>query len=318
MRPVRTYLRREPSVPAAWAVLLVIVLIWLAGSSVSVLSVTIMIGQKVPLVLASIGAAIVIMSRGIDLSVGAVLTVVNTIIAAGTVAFGNSLAWIGVGLAVALVAGLVNGLCVAWLRLPPLIVTLAVQSILLGVALYVLPTPGGAVDAWLKDLPLVLVGPFPLMLLIVVAAPLLIWYPLRRSRFGTALLSSGADESAAYASGINVRRTVVSSYVLSALFAGLAGIVMSMNTGSGDPTIGVPFTMNTIAAAVVGGVSLAGGRGTIAGPIAGALVVSFIGNLLFSMGVNSYWQYVVTGAVLIVAIAIPAGLRAIRAGRQPS
>lgn len=318
MRSVRTYLRREPSVPAAWAVLVVIVLIWLAGSSVSVLSVTIMIGQKVPLVLASIGAAIVIMSRGIDLSVGAVLTVVNTIIAAGTVAFGNSLAWIGVGLAVALVAGLVNGLCVAWLRLPPLIVTLAVQSILLGVALYVLPTPGGAVDAWLKDLPLVLVGPFPLMLLIVVAAPLLIWYPLRRSRFGTALLSSGADESAAYASGINVRRTVVSSYVLSALFAGLAGIVMSMNTGSGDPTIGVPFTMNTIAAAVVGGVSLAGGRGTIAGPIAGALVVSFIGNLLFSMGVNSYWQYVVTGAVLIVAIAIPAGLRAIRAGRQPS
>ncbi len=318
MRSVRTYLRREPSVPAAWAVLVVIVLIWLAGSSVSVLSVTIMIGQKVPLVLASIGAAIVIMSRGIDLSVGAVLTVVNTIIAAGTVAFGNSLAWIGVGLAVALVAGLVNGLCVAWLRLPPLIVTLAVQSILLGVALYVLPTPGGAVDAWLKDLPLMLVGPFPLMLLIVVAAPLLIWYPLRRSRFGTALLSSGADESAAYASGINVRRTVVSSYVLSALFAGLAGIVMSMNTGSGDPTIGVPFTMNTIAAAVVGGVSLAGGRGTIAGPIAGALVVSFIGNLLFSMGVNSYWQYVVTGAVLIVAIAIPAGLRAIRAGRQPS
>lgn len=318
MRTMRTYLRREPSVPAAWAVLLVIVLIWLAGSSVSVLSVTIMIGQKVPLVLASIGAAIVIMSRGIDLSVGAVLTVVNTIIAAGTVAFGNSLAWIGVGLAVALVAGLVNGLCVAWLRLPPLIVTLAVQSILLGVALYVLPTPGGAVDAWLKDLPLMLVGPFPLMLLIVVAAPLLIWYPLRRSRFGTALLSSGADESAAYASGINVRRTVVSSYVLSALFAGLAGIVMSMNTGSGDPTIGVPFTMNTIAAAVVGGVSLAGGRGTIAGPIAGALVVSFIGNLLFSMGVNSYWQYVVTGAVLIVAIAIPAGLRAIRAGRQPS
>lgn len=318
MRSVRTYLRREPSVPAAWAVLLVIVLIWLAGSSVSVLSVTIMIGQKVPLVLASIGAAIVIMSRGIDLSVGAVLTVVNTIIAAGTAAFGNSLAWIGVGLAVALVAGLVNGLCVAWLRLPPLIVTLAVQSILLGVALYVLPTPGGAVDAWLKDLPLMLVGPFPLMLLIVVAAPLLIWYPLRRSRFGTALLSSGADESAAYASGINVRRTVVSSYVLSALFAGLAGIVMSMNTGSGDPTIGVPFTMNTIAAAVVGGVSLAGGRGTIAGPIAGALVVSFIGNLLFSMGVNSYWQYVVTGAVLIVAIAIPAGLRAIRAGRQPS
>ena len=318
MRSVRTYLRREPSVPAAWAVLLVIVLIWLAGSSVSVLSVTIMIGQKVPLVLASIGAAIVIMSRGIDLSVGAVLTVVNTIIAAGTAAFGNSLAWIGVGLAVALAAGLVNGVCVAWLRLPPLIVTLAVQSILLGVALYVLPTPGGAVDAWLKDLPLVLVGPFPLMLLIVIAAPLLIWYPLRRSRFGTALLSSGADESAAYASGINVRRTVVSSYVLSALFAGLAGIVMSMNTGSGDPTIGVPFTMNTIAAAVVGGVSLAGGRGTIAGPIAGALVVSFIGNLLFSMGVNSYWQYVVTGAVLIVAIAIPAGLRAIRAGRQPS
>lgn len=316
MRTARNYLRREPSVLAAWAVLAVIVGIWLAGSSVSVLSVTILIGQKVPLVLASIGAAIVIMSRGIDLSVGAVLTVVNTIIAAGTAAHGNSLVWIGVGIAVALAAGVVNGVCVAWLRLPPLIVTLAVQSILLGVALYVLPTPGGRVDAWMEDLPLLLVGPIPVMLLIVVAAPLVLWYPLRRSRFGTALLSAGADESAAYASGINVRRTRLSSYALSALFAGLAGVVMSMNTGSGDPTIGVPFTLNTIAAAVVGGVSLAGGRGTIAGPIAGALVVSFIGNLLFSMGVNSYWQYVVTGAVLIVAIAIPAGLRAVRFGRQ--
>ena len=319
MRTARNYLRREPSVLAAWVVLALIVGIWLAGTSnLSVLSVTIMIGQKVPLVLASIGAAIVIMSRGIDLSVGAVLTVVNTIIAAGTAAHGNSVVWIGVGMGVALAAGAINGLCVAWLRLPPLIVTLAVQSILLGVALYVLPTPGGKVDGWLKDLPLLLVGPVPLMLLIVIAVPLVTWYPLRRSRFGSALLSSGADEGAAYASGINVKKTVVSSYMLSAFFAGLAGVIMSMNTGSGDPTIGVPFTLNTIAAAVVGGVSLAGGRGTIAGPIAGALVVSFIGNLLFSMGVNSYWQYVVTGAVLIVAIAIPAGLRAIRAGRQAS
>ncbi len=317
MRSIRTYLRREPSVLAAWVVLAAIVAVWFSGTSnLSVLSVTIMIGQKVPLVLASIGAAIVIMSRGIDLSVGAVLTVVNTVIAAGTAAHGNSLVWIGIGLCIALAAGALNGVCVALLRLPPLIVTLAVQSILLGVALYVLPTPGGKVDGWLKDLPLLLVGPVPVMLLIVVVVPLVTWYPLRRSRFGPALLSSGADEAAAYASGIKVRTTVVSSYVLSAFFAGLAGVIMSMNTGSGDPTIGVPFTLNTIAAAVVGGVSLAGGRGTIAGPIAGALVVSFIGNLLFSMGVNSYWQYVVTGGVLIVAIAIPAGVRAVRPRRQ--
>ena len=318
MRTVRNYFRREPSVLAAWGVLAVIVAIWLTGTTLNLLSVTIMISQKVPLVLAAIGAAIVIMGRGIDLSVGAVLTVVNTIIAAGTALYGNTVVWIGIGLVVALVAGAVNGICVAWLRLPPLIVTLGVQSILLGTALYILPTPGGAVDDWMKELPLLLVGPLPLMLLIAIAVPLLIWYPLRRSRFGVALLSSGADESAAYASGINVKRTVISSYMLSAFFAGLAGVVMSMNTGSGDPTIGVPFTLNTIAAAVVGGVSLAGGRGTIAGPIAGALVVGFIGNLLFSLGVNPYWQYVVTGVVLIVAIAVPAGLRALRAERQAS
>lgn len=301
--PLVRYFRREPAVVTVYAALAIILVAWaVAVPNLSTLAVTVSISQKLPLVIATIGAAIVIMGKGIDLSVGAIITVVNVIIAAGG---SGSFKWILVGLLVAVVAGLVNGVSVAYLGLPPLVVTLATQSILLGVALYILPTPGGIVDSWLTATPLLLVGPIPLSIILIVLIPLMTWYPLQATRYGSALMSTGADATAAYASGIRTKRIVMSSYVLSAFFAGLAGVFITMNTGTGDPIIGVTYTLNTIAAAVVGGISLRGGRGAIAGAIAGALVISFINNLLFSMGINTYWQYVVTGAILILAIALP-------------
>jgi len=312
MDRVRLYFKREPSVLAIYVVLALVLTLWvLSNRNLTTLSVTVTISQKVPLVLATIGAAIVIIGRGIDLSVGAVLTIANVTIAAGTARSGSSVPWIFVGLGIALVAGLVNGICVAYLKLPALIVTLATQSILLGTALYILPNPGGAVDRWMKDLPLLIIAGVPLMLLLLILVPLLTWYPLQATRYGTALRSAGGDAAAAFSTGINTQRVEMSTYVLSAFFAGLGGVVMSMNAGSGDPTIGVPYTLNTIAACVLGGVALSGGRGTIAGPIAGALVISFLGSLLFALDINPYWQYVVTGSLLVLAIAAPLIIRGI-------
>lgn len=320
MNPVFVTLRREPAVGVASAALVLLFSIWiLTTPNLTVLSFTITMAQKVPLTLVAAGQAIAIMSKGIDLSVGAVLTMSNVVIAAGTAVTEHStILWIAAALGVGLLAGAVNGLCVALLELPPLIVTLATQSILFGAALYILPRPGGVVETWMVDAPLLLIGPVPLVLIVMVLVPAMLWYPLRRGRFGLALLSSGADPGAAFASGVRVEPTIVMAYMLSSLFSAIAGILVTMNSGSGDATIGTSYTMNAIAACVVGGVALQGGRGTVSGAIAGALLISFITNLLFSMGVNAYWQYVITGIILVLAISVPLIGKLIRRGGEKS
>ena len=198
-----------------------------------------------------------------------------------------------------------NGLLVAWRRLSPLIATLATQSILLGLALYILPIPGGEVPSWVTRVPVQLVGGIPVVGLLIVLVPLLLWWPLKRSPYGTALYAVGNDEGAAFTSGIRVRLVTGSAYMLAAFFAWLGGVFLTMNAGSGDPSIGIPYTLNAIAAAVIGGVALSGGRGTVIGAVAGALILSFINNLLFALEVSVYWQYLATGVLLLTALTVP-------------
>lgn len=314
---VGRFLRREPSVAVAYLVLAAIVVGWvLATPRIGILPITNTLGQKLPLVCVTIGAAIVLISRGVDLSVGGTLTLVNVIIAKGAGVDGNIAFWAFVALLAALTAGVVNGFLVAWRRLSPLIVTLATQSVLFGFALYVLPIPGGAVPEWFSRMPLQLIGPLPLVGLLIVLVPVLFWWPLKRSPYGTALYAVGNDEAAAFTSGIRVRLTTASAYVLAAFFAWLGGLFLTMNAGAGDPSIGVPYTLNSIAAAVIGGVALSGGRGTIAGAVAGALILSFINNLLFALGVNVYWQYLATGVLLLAALAVPFIIDRVQANRR--
>jgi ribose transport system permease protein len=306
MSPLIGYFRREPATLVAMIVLAVVVGVWLILTpSLSIDSFTSTLSQKTPLAMLAIGETIVIVTRGIDLSVGGTLALVNVIIAKGSESGGSVIFWTTVAIVTALVVGLVNGIFVAYFRLPALIVTLATLSILSGLALYVLPTPGGGVPGWFSDIPMTLIGPVPLAAVLLVVIPLVIWLPIRRARIGTALYAVGNDATAAFVSGIKVKRTTAFAYVLSALFAALGGIFVTMITVSGDASIGAPYTLNSIAAAVLGGALLTGGRGTIAGAVAGAFILSFITNLLFVLGVSSYWQYVVTGALLVAALAIP-------------
>ncbi len=314
---LQRYLRREPAVLVAYVVLAVIVGTWFAVTpNISLVSLTNTVGQKLPLTLVAVGATIVIVTRGIDLSVGGSVTLANVIIAAGSARDGNTVVWIVVALCAVTLAGVVNGLLVALLELPALIVTLATQSILLGISLYILPNPGGGVPSWFSLLSVTLIGPVPLVAVLLVVVPAVVWLPIRKSRLGTSLYAVGNDRAAAFVSGVDVRRTLVSAYALSALFAGLAGVFLTMNTASGDPGIGVPYTLNSIAAAVIGGVLLSGGRGTVAGAVAGALVLSFITNLLFALGISSYWQYVVTGVILVAALGVPYVLGRLRRPRS--
>lgn len=306
IEPLRRFAHREPATVAAFAIMAVVFAGWLLNTSrLSVSSVAIIIAQTLPLAMVACGMAIVIFGKGIDLSLGMVLTITNVLIAqlAGT----GTPVWLAVllGLAVCVVVGAVNGILVAYLGLPPLVITLATSSILAGVALYVLPQPGGSVPRWFADIPLLLIGPLPFSLVLLIGIPLLVWYPIRRSRLGPAIMAVGEDESSAFATGINVRAIRAFTYVLGAVFAGFGGVLMTMNSMSGDPKIGADFTMNAIAAAVIGGTLLAGGRGTVAGAVAGAVTIRLIGNLLFSLGLIDYWQYVVVGTILIAALGVP-------------
>lgn len=306
MKALRRFAHREPPAVAAYVIMTVVVILWVANTSrISVSSVAILISQMLPLAMVACGMAIVISGKGIDLSLGTVLTMTNVLIAALCGSGRPIVLALVVALAVALVSGAVNGILIAYFGLPPLVITLATSSILAGAALYILPQPGGSVPRWFSNISLLLIGPVPFSLLLLVGVPMLLWYPLRAGRLGTAIMAVGADESSAFTSGINVRAVRASTYILGALFAYVGGIFMTMTSMSGDPKIGASFTMNAIGAAVLGGTLLAGGRGTLAGTIAGAITLQLIGNLMFSLGLNGYWQYVVVGLILVAALGIP-------------
>ena len=300
------YMRREPAVPVIYLVLLVVIVLY-AALDPSILDprrATVILAQKMPLVLVVVGQTIVFLTRGLDLSVAGVVSLTNVVIATqiSSGALGITVG-VSIGLLVGIVMGATNGALVGFVRLPPIIATLATWSILEGLALYVLPEPGGSVPASFGNFLLRTYGPIPLPLILIVLIPLVVWWPVLRSRLGHAIYAVGDDEEVAYVSGLPVRSTRLLAYTLSGFLAALAAVFITMSALSGDPRIGESYTLNSIAAVVLGGTLLAGGRGGITGPIAGALVLSLLSDILFFAGISTYWQFVVSGGILIVALA---------------
>ena len=231
-----------------------------------------------------------------------------------------------VALAVGALGGLINGALVAYGRLQPIIVTLATGSIWTGIALYVRPAPGGFIpldfSALLSgtafsepaSLPLgfswgvpVPKGAFVLLGLVI------FWVLFRHSRLATRIYAVGSSEGAAYLSGVNVSRAKLAAYTLAGLAAGCAGLVNSAQTATGNALGGTVFTLNSIAAVVLGGASLAGGAGSYLGTLAGAYVIAIIPSVLQFYGVSSFFKDLVQGSILLVAVALGAiGLLRVR------
>lgn len=257
------------------------------------------------LALAAVGETTVVLMGGIDLSVGAIIALVNVILAVHMGPKpGSQLGLTAFSILVATACGLLNGVFVAFLRLPPIIVTLATMFVWNGVSLLILPLPGGSVPpSFVNALTGALGGAVPVALLILVAVSLLTWY-LSHSRFGIRLLALGGSEEAVHVLGLSVRRVKLMAYALSGLFYGLAGVFLTSQTGSGDPTIGASFLLETFAAVAVGGTPFGGGRGTLFGSIVGALVLGIITNLLLRFGVTSFATPIFYGLVLLVAVAL--------------
>ncbi len=295
--------------PVAGAALLLVILVVINGSRESAGFTWYGLGQigneAGAVALAAVGLTFIVLLGGFDLSLGAVISVVNVFIAkqaaSGT---GAELKVLLLALVLGAAIGLVNGLIVALLRIPSIVATLAMSFFWGGVALLIMKEPGGLVP---EDVTEWFTGeifePVPAVF-IVFAVVILVWLGIKHTRFGRSIYAIGGDEAAAAANGVRVRSTVLGGYVLAGLFYGLAGIFLSAQTGAGDPGIGAPLVLQVFAAVVIGGTVFGGGRGGAVGSVIGAVILTLIAHVLYSFDVSSFWTDVFNGGVLLVAVIV--------------
>jgi len=270
-----------------------------------------------PLVLLAAGQTIVIIGGGIDLSVGAIVSMVNVILVTrmGADATQSQVALaVAQGLLAGTLAGALNGACIAFLRFQPLVTTFATTSVFAGIAVWILPRPGGSVpDFFMKPYRSAPLGiTFPLWVIFIVA---LLWLYLRSTRFGRYLYASGGDAYSAYMSAVPVEWIKFTSYVISGFMAALTGLVVTMSIGTGSALIGLDMTMNSIVSVVLGGTALSGGAGGVMGTILGVFILAIIRNIISFANVPSWWQTLVNGLVVMLILAGP-GLWALLRGRR--
>ncbi len=262
-----------------------------------------------PIAFAAVGQAIVVISGGIDLSVGSILALTNVIAAVLMTGASEEFGVVAVILVllIGLAIGAINGLLVVATRVPDIIVTLALSFVWAGVALLVLSSPGGDTADWVKGL---INGTFltiwlPEALVLLLVAVGIVWLPLRRSRLGLSMYAVGSDRLAAFRSGVNVERTKVAAYAVTGLFSAMGGLSLSMGTGIGSPVPG-PYTLLSVAAIVLGGVSLVGGRGGLLGPILAVFVLALIRADLTFLNVDPNFTTVVQGVIMVVVVMVGA------------
>jgi ribose transport system permease protein len=272
-----------------------------------------------PLALAAAAQALIVLSGGIDLSVGALIAVANVVAARAMehASFGQSL-----GIAVLILfggagAGALNGLALVLSRVPDVVVTLATGFIWGGVALLILEKPGGGAPERFLDLGTgaTLAPWLPNAVLVLLAVLVVLWLPLRSSMLGLQLYAVGSDRIAAFRSGVDVERTRVVAYTLGGLLSALGGLALTMTTGIGSPLAGRFYTLSGIAAVVVGGVSLTGGRGGLVGPVLAAYVLTLIPTDLIFLNIDPNYGQVIQG-VLIVLVVMGGGLAALARQRR--
>ena len=256
--------------------------------------------------LLALGMTLVIILGGIDLSVGAVVALSGalTVGAMSTHGMGPVPA-IAIGLIVGLLFGMANGAIIAFTKMPPFIVTMATMNIARGIAyVYTGGRPIRTRDAGFIDLGIGYLQGIPLPVIYTAAFIIVVSLVLNRSVFGSHIYAVGGNREAARFSGINISRVEILVYSICGFISAFAGVVLAARMTSGQPTVGIGFELDAIAACVLGGVSMSGGLGRIGGSMIGALVIGIINNGLNLMNVNSFWQLIVKGLVILVAVYV--------------
>jgi ribose transport system permease protein len=259
-----------------------------------------------PLALAAVGQTIVVIAGGIDLSIGSIMALTSVVAASLMKSYPElSIAIVVATLLLGIVVGAINGGLVVVTRVPDIVVTLATSFVWAGAALLVLKAPGGAAADWLKEgiKGYLLIDWIPKAAVLLVVIVGVIWIPLRRSRMGLSFFAIGSNRLAAFRSGVSVGRTKIASYAVTGLFAALAGLSITANTGIGSPVPG-QYTLQSIAAIVLGGVSLAGGRGGVFGPIVAVIILQLLRTDMTFLNVNTNLATVVNGAILIGVVML--------------
>jgi ribose transport system permease protein len=307
--PWRRNLRLHGWTIAVWLVLLALVPYWRSLSEQNFkFDLQALAIDALPLCFAAMAQAIVVISGGIDLSIGSLMGVINVLAAREMVdmSFRQALAFSLLIIVLTMLASAFTGLLIVVTRIPDIVVTLGMLFVWQGVALWIMEIPGGGVPLEYSDLA---IGDFrtssiPNAALFVFGAWLLIWVPLRWLRPGLSLYAVGSNRSSAYLSGINVARTRVGAYFLAGLFTGLAGLALTASSGIGDPNSGTTYTLNSVAAVVLGGVSLLGGVGGLIGVIAAACVLTLSKIVLLLRGTDPNYANVYQGALIILVVVI--------------
>jgi ribose transport system permease protein len=213
--------------------------------------------------------------------------------------------YIFVSLLIGLLAGAINGFFIAYLRLQPIITTYATSFLYTGMALFILPNPGGGIPASIAALyrdstPLNLPLAF-----YVIAIFLLIWFYVSSMRYGKFLYAVGGKAEAAYETAVPVTMVQFNTYVISGLMAAFSGIAITMLSGSGNGEIGGPMTLNSITAVVIGGNAMSGGVGGVAGPVMGAVTLGIIQNIISFANIDTWWETLVKATIIVLALAAP-------------
>ncbi len=270
--------------------------------------------QNASLALLALGMLVVIITAGIDLSVGSVMALSMVCIAIASKAGTPWLLCLLIGPVIGLAAGWVNGVGLTWLKLPhPFIMTLGTLNIARGLTYLI---TGGAPVSGLQPQVRYLgvtywgLGIFappagvPASLIVVAVAAVALWYFLTRTATGRHIYAIGGNPQAARVSGVNVERVLVLVYMICGFFAGLAGLLLAGRSDSGFPNAGIGIELDAIAAVIIGGASFFGGRGNVLGVLAGVLIMGLLRNGLNINNVSAFWQMILIGFVIIIAVYI--------------
>jgi ribose transport system ATP-binding protein len=274
------------------------------------------------LILASMGQLLVLLTAGVDLSVGPMMglgLVVLTHFATDDAGTSGFLVGLLLLILTGLAVGLVNGSLVRLAKIPPVIATLATYIAVQGVALIINPIPDGLFSgAASNTLRSSIGGLIPWVFVGIVVIAIAFELALRRSRAGMALRAVGSSEPTAHRIGVRVGLTVFGAYALCAVLAALASVMLAVQIGTGDATAGQSYTLQTVAAVVVGGASIFGGRGSFIGALLGAVLLTEVINALPFLQLGNAWQFWVPGAVVLVAAALFARAQKTTAGAAPA
>lgn len=270
-----------------------------------------------PFAFATVGQTIVVIAGGVDLSIAAMMAL--TSVTAATLMDGASesfaLLVVPYVLLLGLTLGAINGALIVLTRVPDIVVTLSMLFVWQGAALLVLEAPGGGAAEWLKasiigtvaipGAPTAITDWIPKALVVLVICVGIIWIPLRRSRLGLSIYAVGSSSLAAFRSGVSVEATKVVAYALAGLFAALGGLVLTLSTGIGAPIPG-PYLLASVAAVVLGGVTLGGGRGGIVGPIVAVFILRLVRSDLTFLSVDPNVTTIVEGTIMVIVVMLGA------------